>query len=266
MNHPSHLGVPNDQVLWRTLLAIAHNAPLPDDAPLQRDGVPCVALTPLQQQCLTLHLPLCLRASWCIGHLGQSLDGRIATLSGDSRYVTGEANLDHLHRLRALADVVLVGAGTVFYDDPRLTTRRVSGSHPVRVVLDPQGRLQRNFEMFRDNMAPTLLLRTAGCSAPRPVGAEIVELPDVTPKCVLDYLGACGWSRVFVEGGGRTVSAFLAAGQLDWLQMTIAPFLIGSGRQGIDLPPIERLDEAVRPAAHWHDMGEDMLCMLGPLR
>src|ERR1700722_4064887 len=76
-----------------------------------------------------------------IGHLGQSLDGFIATASGDSCYVTGPENILHLHRLRALCDVVVVGAGTVAADNPRLTTRLVPGGNPVRVILDPECRL-----------------------------------------------------------------------------------------------------------------------------
>ena len=76
-----------------------------------------------------------------IGHLGQSLDGFIATHSGDAISVTGPENILHLHRLRALCDAVVVGAGTVAADNPRLTTRLVAGSNPVRVILDPACRL-----------------------------------------------------------------------------------------------------------------------------
>ena len=76
-----------------------------------------------------------------VGQLGQSLDGRVATESGHSKYINGPAGLVHLHRLRSLVDVVVVGVGTAIADDPQLTVRRVSGRQPARVVIDPKGRL-----------------------------------------------------------------------------------------------------------------------------
>src|ERR1700747_420767 len=77
-----------------------------------------------------------------VGQLGQSLDGRIATNSGHSKYINCEAGLDHLHRLRALMDAVVIGVGTALADNPQLTVRRVAGPNPARVILDPHGRLR----------------------------------------------------------------------------------------------------------------------------
>ncbi len=74
-----------------------------------------------------------------VGQIGQSLDGRIATESGHSKYINGPAGLAHLHRLRALVDAVVVGVGTAIADDPQLTVRRVAGPQPARVVIDPEG-------------------------------------------------------------------------------------------------------------------------------
>ena len=76
-----------------------------------------------------------------VGQIGQSIDGRIATVTGHSKYINGPAGLAHLHRLRALVDAVLVGIGTAIADDPQLTVRRVAGPSPARIVLDPRGRL-----------------------------------------------------------------------------------------------------------------------------
>ena len=77
-----------------------------------------------------------------VAQLGQSLDGRIATLSGESRWINAGGALDHVHRIRATVDAVMVGVGTVVADDPLLNVRRVEGRHPVRVVIDPTGRVQ----------------------------------------------------------------------------------------------------------------------------
>ena len=76
-----------------------------------------------------------------VGQCGQSIDARIATPTGHSHYINGEAGLVHLHRLRALVDAVVVGVGTAINDDPLLTVRRVEGPSPARVIIDPSGRL-----------------------------------------------------------------------------------------------------------------------------
>jgi riboflavin-specific deaminase-like protein len=198
-----------------------------------------------------------------IGHLGQSLDGFIATNSGDSRYVNGRGNLLHLHRMRALCDVVIVGAGTVAADDPQLTTRLVPGRNPVRVVLDPERRLGGDYRVFTDRAARTVLACRA-THADRPLaGAEVLGVPDAAEgldlAALLDALHEHGWTRVFVEGGGRTVSAFLAADLLDRLQLTVAPLIIGQGRPGIRLPAPERLGDCRRPSHRAYRMGEDIL-------
>jgi riboflavin-specific deaminase-like protein len=215
---------------------------------------------------LNRYLPL-LAPQVVIGQLGQSLDGRIATVSGHSHYVTGPESLLHLHRLRALADAVLVGAGTVLADDPQLTVRHCQGPNPWRVVLDPQRKLPSQRRLFCDGQAPTLVL----ASVPAPVSTEVANrvetaLLPVTddgsgfaPAAVLSLLAARGAHRILVEGGGITVSRFLAAGALDRLHVVVAPLLIGSGRAGLTLPPIDHLDQALRPAHRRESLGEDVL-------
>jgi len=216
---------------------------------------------------IELYLPLCQPVepdqSLVIGHLGQSLDGCIATGTGDSCFVTGEENIRHLHRMRALADAVVVGAGTVASDDPRLTTRLVPGSSPVRVVLDPRRRLDTGHKVFSDESSQTLLCCAEGREQ-RPQGqAEVVGLPAPDGRIDLDALLAAlrarGLRRLFIEGGGVTVSGFLVRGLLQRLQIAVAPLVIGNGRPGVTLPPRSALADALRPKAQIYRMGEDML-------
>ncbi|MCP5450044.1 MAG: RibD family protein [Gammaproteobacteria bacterium] len=223
---------------------------------------------------LDLYLPVALAGRsrpLTVAHLGQSLDGRIATTNGASCHINGPENLTHLHRMRALCDAIVVGAGTVECDDPQLTTRRVAGPHPVRVVLDPRRRLAAGHGLFQDRAAPTLLVcDEALTDRPGPSHVEIIGVPRTDQGLhlseIVRYLHACGLYGIFIEGGGLTVSAFLQAGLLDRLQIAVAPLIIGSGRPGITLPAIEDLSQGLRPPHRRYAMGEDVLfdCRLGP--
>jgi riboflavin-specific deaminase-like protein len=225
------------------------------------------AWNPAARRLLELYLPLCRGCPerFVVAHLGQSLDGRIAAANGASRWVTGDQDLVHNHRMRALFDAVVVGAGTVAYDDPQLTVRAVPGPDPVRVVLDTQRRLGAEYRVFNDGEAPTLLLCAAELAEPgaRQGRAEVLGVATsdqgLCPRAVLDCLAERGLTRVFVEGGGVTVSRFLAAGCLHRLQITIAPLILGSGRPSITLPEIEQLSAGLRPVVRRFDLGADVL-------
>jgi diaminohydroxyphosphoribosylaminopyrimidine deaminase/5-amino-6-(5-phosphoribosylamino)uracil reductase len=225
---------------------------------------------------IDLYLPICNATDAepiTVGHLGQSLDGFIATHSGESQYVTGEENILHLHRMRALCDAVIVGAGTVAADDPQLTTRHVSGPSPLRVVLDPTRRLAEHYKVFNDDSAVTLyvcsksLVREGETHFGRAAVVAVDEGPDgLDVGTVLSLLRARGCHRIFVEGGGVTVSMFLEANLLDRLQIAIAPLLIGDGRPAIRLPARTALSDCHRPRYRVFRMGTDVLfdCEIGP--
>lgn len=205
-------------------------------------------------------------APWLIAQLGQSLDGCVATADGDSFFVTGPQSLLHLHRLRALSDAVIVGAGTVAADDPQLTTRRVPGEHAVRVVIDPARGLSPGARVFSDGQAPTLRLIDADHPEPAAADGQCVAVPGLrgadgtlAPAAVVAALRARGLALLFVEGGGVTVSRFLAAGCLDRLHLMSAPLLIGAGRPGLQLPPAASLDAALRPPSRVFRLGDDVL-------
>ncbi len=198
-----------------------------------------------------------------IGRLAQTLDARIATVSGSSQWIGGPEDLLHTHRLRALCDAVVVGAGTVQADDPRLTTRLVAGPNPVRVVIDPDRRLGTGFQVFQDSGAETILVTTKD-GAFTHGRAEVARLPrgrgGPSLSALLDMLAARGLTRIFVEGGGRTVSAFLAGGYLDHLHLTVAPIILGSGRPAFSLPEVPSIADGLRFDWRVWPLGSDILC------
>ena len=218
---------------------------------------------------LDLYLPVCNarpERPFAVAHLGQSIDGCIATGSGDSRFVTGAANHRHLHRLRALCDGVVVGVETIATDDPLLTTRLVPGDNPVRVVLDPSFRIRPAAGVLTDRRAPTILAVDAARipeTEGRAGAAEVMGTPrhegNLDLRVLLSALNARGLHSLFIEGGGVTVSRFLEAGLIDALHIAIAPVIIGSGRPGLQRSAAPSMGDCLRPAGQVFRMGEDVL-------
>lgn len=278
------------------------HAPPPDPmaevwARLLRDGAatatiaaadgPRPATAPDLDRCETsfmrVYAPLCDRAPRWIAQLGQTLDGRVATLSGHSFPVTGPEDHRHLHRLRALHDAVVVGVETVVLDDPALTVRHVAGPHPTRVILDPRGRAPLARRVFQDGVAPTLWVRAtppedttlaphvrvltlpaADVADDRTARSEAScsRGPSFAAAALRAALAAQGLERVLVEGGARTVSGFVAAGIIDRLYLCVAPIVLGSGRPGLTLPPVETMQQALRPRVERYRLGDDLLHVL----
>ncbi len=214
------------------------------------------------RQMFDLYLPIRIMPEFIIAQMGQSVDGRIATISGDSHYVTGPSDLKRLHRLRALVDAVIVGAGTIVADDPRLTVRHVTGPQPTRVVIDPHKKLARDHKIFTDDSATTVLIHQG--DARQENSSNVIYCPArqsgrLDPTNIVTILRHRGYRRLLVEGGGFTVSRFLDAGIVDRLHVAVAPMVIGSGHQSFGLKPIPAINDVPRPPCQIHRLGEDVL-------
>ena len=178
--------------------------------------------------------------------LATSLDGRIATASGESKWITGEAAREQGHRRRARHDAILVGIGTVLADDPALTVRLPDhrGPQPLRVVLDSRLRTPASAQVAQGN---SLIFTTA---AARPIGtAEIVEGVEVAGRpnlhAVLDTLYARGVRSVLIEGGGEVAAGFLRENLIDRLEWFRAPILLGGeGRPCVAALSLAKLADA----------------------
>jgi diaminohydroxyphosphoribosylaminopyrimidine deaminase/5-amino-6-(5-phosphoribosylamino)uracil reductase len=169
--------------------------------------------------------------------LAATLDGRIATASGDSRWVTGPEARAEVHRLRDATDAVLVGAGTARADDPRLTARlpRGRGRDPVRVVLDSRLRLPGTLRLLRQRSdAPTIVAHVSGRPPARPArGVEYLRCRSrrgrVDLADLLHRLGGRGIATLLVEGGGEVAASLLRAGLVDRMLLFVAPRIAGGG-------------------------------------
>lgn len=198
-----------------------------------------------------------------IAQIGQSLDGRVATVGGDARDVSGVDGLAHLHRLRALADGVVIGVRTALQDTPQLTVRMCSGTSPTRVVLDPAGRLPDDAPLLQAANARRILVQSV--DRPRPDGVEVINVPladdgRMDPARIVQALHAAGLETLLIEGGGITISNFLEAGLLTRLHVAVAPLLIGGGPQSLTTRnPVALLSDAIRPDARVFDLGSDIL-------
>lgn len=215
---------------------------------------------------------LSLRSSskFVVGQLGQSLDGRIATRSGDSKYINHKQGLTHLHALRAIVDAVVVGVGTVNDDNPLLSVRLCEGENPVRVVIDPRGRVFNNAQLFNGEGSKVIILTDENLDHPMKDHAQIVGLKlqdnKLSPVEIITALMRLGYEKLLIEGGNRTLSTFIDNGCLDRLHLIVAPLLIGSGYPGLNLSTICKLDAATKPDVSLYHLGYDVLfdCDLRP--
>src|SRR3954449_1853193 len=127
-----------------------------------------------------------------VGQIGQSIDGRIATVTGHSKYINGPIGLDHLHRLRALVDGVLVGIGTAVADNPQLTVRRVAGPGPARTGRAPPGRISPDCQVLAEDGIRRLFITAEGVRPRLGTGVEVIEIPapggEIAPVAILSAL------------------------------------------------------------------------------
>ncbi len=200
--------------------------------------------------------------------LATSLDGRIATASGESRWITGPAAREEVHRLRAIHMAVLVGVDTVIADDPDLTVRLAGyvGPQPSRVVLDSRQRIPLGCRLVATaDRLPTFVISTTN-SNERLTDAGVtvlqVETSDgrVDPVAALKALDSAGVKAVMIEGGGQVAASFLAADLVDKIEWFRAPLILGDeGRPSVGAFALKSLAAAPRfRRLSVHEVGDDL--------
>jgi diaminohydroxyphosphoribosylaminopyrimidine deaminase/5-amino-6-(5-phosphoribosylamino)uracil reductase len=193
--------------------------------------------------------------------LAVSLDGKIATRSGDSRWITGPEARYHAHELRHAYDAILVGGGTVEKDDPSLTDRSgLKRRRPLlRIVLDDKVSLPFNSKLtMTTSEAPVLVVGTAGNTDLTGKGVEILSSDPSNLCLILDELGHRSIQSVLVEGGGRVAGSFIEAGLVNKVTFFIAPKIIGGsstlGWKGVELMSEALELERVEVTKRGHDI------------
>ena len=235
-----------------------------EDGQLQRGSMDLDADT---EKFLSLYLPFCLAKSdvenrkypWSIAHFAQTLDGKIATHVGHSQWIGNKENQVHAHRMRALCDAVLIGAGTLDRDKPQLTVRHVTGDSPIRVVV---GSGEYDYSCLLNDPVPIYVVGDQLVNDPRieqiliPTG----EYEDTDCKLILKSLFKLGIKSVYIEGGSYTASKFLEENVLDEVQLHIAPLIVGSGINNFSLPLKDHLHQSIQFINYqYFHMGKELM-------
>jgi diaminohydroxyphosphoribosylaminopyrimidine deaminase/5-amino-6-(5-phosphoribosylamino)uracil reductase len=189
----------------------------------------------------------------------QSLDGRIATLQGNSRWISSERARKFTHRLRARHDAIMVGRGTVLADDPLLTVRLAKGKNPLRICLDSKLRIPLSAQVLRDD-GKTVIVTTAEhekekTAAIQKQGKDVLVVQSgadgrVTLKPLMKALAERGIASILVEGGAEVITSLLKEGLVNRMVVIIAPLILGKGTEAIGDLGIIDLKRAIRPSSY----------------
>ena len=201
----------------------------------------------------------------------QTLDGRLASVSGSSRWISSPESLRFTHALRAKHDAIMVGVGTACKDDPRLTVRLVTGEDPLRVVVDSALRTPLTAAVLANGAAKGTVLAVTRrapadrCDEARSLGATVLSLPEDTEgrvdlSALLAELRAWDVGSVMVEGGAALITSFLCDRLVDRLAVCIAPKILGSGIEAVgDLGICELDDSLILTDASFIPYGRDII-------
>ena len=214
------------------------------------------------RQCCEIIIPLLLKNN-CnfIGQIGQSLDGKIALNNGNSHYINEKESITYLHCLRSISDGVLVGVNTIIKDDPFLTTRKIKGLNPIRLIIDPSLKLTNKYNIFKDNNKNIIF--TNSSKEKKLNNSTIIKFPKKNfTLSVYKYLRKTSLKTILIEGGPTTLSHFIEHKFLNYMQFIISPTVIGSGIDSMKLKPISNLKNAIRTKNTINRLGKEIIVTL----
>jgi len=219
-------------------------------------------ISKILRQCCEIIIPLLTKNdNFLIGQIGQSLDGKIALNNGNSHYINEKESILYLHCLRAVCDGVLVGVNTVIKDNPLLTTRKIKGSNPVRLIIDPSLKLSNRYKIFKDDNQNIIF--TNSKKRKKINNTLIIKFPKKNfTNNIFKYLKKTSFKNILVEGGPTTLSNFIEMKLLNYMQFIISPTLIGSGIDSLKLKPITNLKNAIRVKNTISKLGKEIVITL----
>ena len=214
------------------------------------------------RQCCEIIIPLLLKNnSNLIGQIGQSIDGKIALNNGKSHYINEKESIIYLHCLRSISDGVLVGVNTIIKDNPLLTTRKIKGQNPTRLIIDPSLKLTNKYKIFKDNNKNIIF--TNSSKRKKLYNTTIVKFPKKNfTLSIYKYLKKTSLKTILIEGGPTTLSHFIELKLLNYMQFIISPTIIGSGIDSLKLKPITNLKNAIRKKNTISKLGKEIIVTL----
>ena len=196
-----------------------------------------------------------------IAQIGQSIDGRIALNNGNSHYINNPKSIIYLHCLRSISDAIIVGSNTIKKDDPLLTTRKIKGTNPKRIIIDGSLSLNNKYKIFNDGNENIIF--TKSNKNIRLNNSTIIRLKEKNfTKNLITQIKKLKYKNILVEGGSKTISELINNKYIDILQFMIAPILIGSGINSLNLKEISNLNRAIRPKHNFNELENEIIVNL----
>ena len=221
-----------------------------------------INISKFYQSILNILLPILRKnKKLVIAQIGQSIDGRIALNNGNSHYINNPKSIIYLHCLRSISDAIIVGSNTIKKDDPLLTTRKIKGTNPKRIIIDGSLSLNNKYKIFNDGNENIIF--TKSNKNIRLNNSTIIRLKEKNfTKNLITQIKKLKYNNILVEGGSKTISELINNKYIDILQFMIAPILIGSGINSLNLKEISNLNKAIRPKHNFNELENEIIVNL----
>ena len=221
-----------------------------------------INISKFYQSILNILVPILIKnKKLVIAQIGQSIDGRIALNNGNSHYINNPKSIIYLHCLRSISDAIIVGSNTIKKDDPLLTTRKIKGTNPKRIIIDGSLSLNNKYKIFNDGNENIIF--TKSNKNIRLNNSTIIRLKEKNfTKNLITQIKKLKFKNILVEGGSKTISELINNKYIDILQFMIAPILIGSGINSLNLKEISNLNKAIRPKHNFNELDNEIIVNL----
>ena len=221
-----------------------------------------INISKFYQSILNILLPILRKnKKLVIAQIGQSIDGRIALNNGNSHYINNPKSIIYLHCLRSISDAIIVGSNTIKKDDPLLTTRKIKGTNPKRIIIDGSLSLNNKYKIFNDGNENIIF--TKSNKNIKLNNSTIIRLKEKNfTKNLIMQIKKLKYKNILVEGGSKTISELINNKYIDILQFMIAPILIGSGINSLNLKEISNLNKAIRPKSNFNELENEIIVNL----